>query len=145
MKADKTGKLEQKISELEDKWKRAIADYHNLEKRVTTQQTDFVKFANAALIGRLLNIIDDLKRAASHLNDQGLTLIINQLNDLLKTEGVTEIDAQDKPFDAHTMEAIDTVDGPQNQVVEVTTAGYTLDDKVLRPAKVKVGKGEPAN
>ena len=141
MKADKTVKLEQKITELEDKWKRAIADYHNLEKRVTSQQADFIKFANAPLISRLLNIVDDLKRAANHLNDQGLKLIISQLQDLLETEGVTEIDATGKTFDAHTMEAIETVAGSENEVIEVLATGYKLNDKILRPAKVKVGKG----
>lgn len=143
MKANKTAKLEQKIAELEDKWKRAIADYHNLEKRVTSQQSEFVKFANAALISRLLNIIDDLNRAANHLKDPGLKLIINQLNDLLATEGVTAIEAMGKPFDAHTMEAVDTIDGPENQVVDIVATGYMLNDKVLRPAKVKVGKVKP--
>lgn len=145
MKLDKNKQFQQKIADLEDKWKRAVADYHNLEKRVQTQQIEFVKFANATLITRLLSIVDDLNRAVDHLQDQGLQLIISQLKDLLKTEGVTEIAAANLPFNAHTMEAVDTVTGPKDQVVAVVTTGYMLGDKVLRPARVTVGQGESSS
>lgn len=138
MKTDK--KTLAKIADLEAKWKRAVADYHNLEKRVTKEQAEFIKFANASLISRLLGIIDNLERAALHLKDDGLKLIIGELKDILKSEGVTEIDATNKPFDAHTMEVVDTLPGTSNQVLEVITKGYQLNNKVLRPTRVKVGK-----
>lgn len=133
--------LNHKISDLESKWKRALADYQNLEKRIASQQTDFVKFANAALIEKLLQVVDDLERALNHTQDKGLEMIVSQFKDILTTEGVEEIAAQNQSFDPNKMEAVDMVAGKQNQVIKVIAKGYMLNHKVLRPAKVQVGKG----
>ena len=136
--------LQKQISELEAKWKRAVADYQNLERRVETQQQALVKFANAMLIEKLLGVVDDLERAKTHVKDEGLKLIIDRFKDILKSEGVAEIEAQNREFDPHLMECIDMIEGSKNQVVKVTLKGYTLNGKVLRPVKVLVGKG-PSN
>ncbi len=134
-----------RIQDLENQWKRAVADYHNLEKRVHDQQVDFVKFANAALIDKLLAVLDDLERAAEHLQDSGLNLVVNHFTAVLTTEGVAEIKALHTPFDPTTMDAAEMVKGPANQVVAVVAKGYTLNGKVIRPAKVKVGHNEAAS
>ena len=134
-------KLAHQLADLENKWKRALADYQNLEKRITSQQTDFVKFACATFVAKLLPIIDDLQRATIHLNDSGLNLILSHLQDILKTEGIIEIAAQDHPFDPSSMEAVETVAGKKDMVIAVVATGYQLHDKILRPARVTVGKG----
>lgn len=139
---DQIGQLEQNAAEFEAKWKRALADYQNLEKRVEKQQQQFVRLANLSLIDRLLPVIDDLNRAAQHLNDDGLNLVLKQLSELLKSEGVEVIESQDKPFNPELMECVDTVPGPKNTVTAVHLEGYTLNGIVLRPAKVEVGSGE---
>jgi molecular chaperone GrpE len=137
--------LEKKLVEAEDKWKRALADYHNLEKRIVKEKESFVKFSNAQLWGKLLPIIDDLDLAEKHLKDQGLSLTLNKLKEVLKSESVLEIEMQGKDFDPHLMEAVEMVEGPENKVIEVLSKGYLLGEKVLRPAKVKVGNGQKIN
>jgi len=132
----------QKIAELEEKWKRAIADYKNLERRVNEQQQAFVKFANAVLIEKLLDAVDDLDRASGHLKDAGLNLVVRRFKDILKSEGVEEIETKMREFDPNLMECIEIVSGEKNKVVKVDATGYTLNGKILRPAKVLVGKGD---
>ena len=134
--------LQQRVEELEAKWKRALADYQNLEKRITAQQSEFVKFANSSLIDKLLAVLDDLERALDHSQDKGLKLITNQFRDVLKSEGVEEIKAQGESFDPETMDAAELVKGAKNTVITVLLKGYTLNSKVLRPAKVEVGSGK---
>ncbi len=128
-----------KITDLENKWKRALADYANLEKRIEKEKEDFVKFANAQLLNKLLAVLDNLELAERHLKDKGLTLAGNRFREILKEEGVEEIEVLGRNFDPELMDAVETVDGPKNKVVEVVLKGYKLYGKVLRPAKVKVG------
>lgn len=130
---------EKKIVDLEDKWKRALADYANLEKRIDKEKENFIKFYNAQLLGKLLVIVDDLERCEKHLQDQGLTITLNKLKEVLKNEGLEEIKAQGEEFDPQTMEAMEIVKGSKNKIIEVVDKGYRLGDKVLRIAKVKVG------
>jgi molecular chaperone GrpE len=134
--------LDKKLAEAEDKWKRALADYHNLEKRIVKEKESFVRFSNAQLWGKLLPIMDDLEAAEKHLKDQGLSLTLNKLKEVLKSEEVLEIKAQGEDFNPHLMEAVEMVEGPKDKVMEVLSKGYLLGEKVLRPAKVKVGQGQ---
>ena len=131
-----------KISDLENKWKRALADYANLEKRVENEKQAFVKYSNQKLLEKLLPILDDLERAEKHLKDQGLMMAVNKLREILKNEGVSEIKTEGEEFNPHLMDAVETVAGPKNKVMEVVSKGYLLEDKVLRVAKVKVGGGQ---
>ena len=131
-----------KIKDLELKWKRALADYHNLEKRIDKEKEFFVKFSNAQLLGNLLSVLDDLERAKKHLKDQGLSLAVNKFKEVLQKENVEEIKAQGEEFNPELMEAMEIVAGPKNRVVEVVNKGYLFNNKVLRVAKVKVGGGE---
>ena len=130
---------EKRWVELETKWKRALADYHNLEKRIDKEKEAFVKFSNAQLLASLLPVLDDLERAEKHLKDQGLSLAVNKFKEVLQKENLGEIKAQGEEFNPELMEATEIVDGPKNRVVEVVNKGYLLNNKVLRVAKVKVG------
>jgi len=134
--------LQRQLNQLEENWKRALADYRNLEKRIAQEKKEFVKFATATLLDKLLSIYDNLVAASQHLKDKGLKMIVRQFWAVLQSEGVTEIKAQDQPFDPQTMDCVELVKGPKDRVVEVVLKGYTLNGRVLRPAKVKVGKGE---
>jgi len=133
--------LQLQLDELEIKWKRALADYQNLEKRVVKDRVSFVQFANAALIDKLLAVLDGLEQAAVHLKDQGLNLVVEQLKAVLTTEEVKEIKVLNQMFDPQTMDCVELVAGPTNKVISVSQKGYWLKDKVIRPAKVKVGAG----
>lgn len=137
-------KLQQdvKIVDLENKWKRALADYHNLEKRVAKEQSDFVRLANCRLIEKILPILDELQICQRHLNDKGLAIILGNFRQVLASEGVEEIKALGEVFDPLFMEAIEVTDGPKDKVAEVVKDGYRLEEKIIRPAKVKVGLGK---
>jgi molecular chaperone GrpE len=135
-------RLESQVNELEQKWKRALADYQNLEKRILKEQAEFVQFANASLIDKLLSVLDILEKAVVHSQDSGVKLVLKQLNSVLESEEVAEIKAQGIKFDPQTMDCVELVKGPKNKIVAVVQKGYTLKGKIVRPAKVKVGKGD---
>lgn len=126
---------------LEEQLKRCLADYQNLKKRVENDKSDFVKFANASVIDKLLSVLDDLERAEKHLKNKGLSLVLNQFRSVLKSEGVEELKLLNQKFDPQTADCAELVKGKKNKTIEIIQKGYTLYGKVLRPAKVKVGKG----
>ncbi len=143
--------LEQRVNELENNWKRAVADYRNLERRVKKERADFAKYANEVILLKLIPIVDDLERAvaASAIHrregvdagvDEGVKNILEKFKTVLESEGVTEIEALGKEFDPNLMEGVEEElePGGEEKVVEVVEKGYMLGDKVLRPAKVKV-------
>ncbi|KKS06890.1 nucleotide exchange factor GrpE [candidate division WWE3 bacterium RIFOXYD1_FULL_43_17] len=147
MKEDKSQKdkietLEKKIEELEDCWKRALADYKNLEKRVQEDKDSWKFFANERLIRRILPVVDNLERLKKHLDDKGLDLIIKDVVSGLKEFGVEEINSEHGEFDPMLMEALETVEGEKNKVIETVSKGYLLNNKLIRPAVVKVGNGQ---
>ncbi len=138
----KTRGLDKRVSDLENQLKRTLADYANLEKRIEKEKKEFVKFSNAVLLDKLLSVLDNLERAERHLKNKGLTMAVDQMKLVMQNEGVTEIKAKGKEFDAEAMDCSEVVEGPENVVVEVVEKGYKLNDKVLRPTKVRVGQGK---
>ena len=132
--------LEKRNKELEAGWKRAVADYQNLQKRVSSEKEQLVRLANEALLEEILPVLDNLETVLQHIKDTGLEITVNQFRDVLRRVGVEEIDLLKKDFDPHLAEAVDVVEGDENKVAEVVKKGYLYNDKVIRPAKVKVGK-----
>ena len=131
--------LENRVIDVENQYKRVLADYQNLEKRTVLHRAEPFNLATAKLISHLLPVLDDLYRAQDHLNDPGLKLVIDHFLKVLKDEGVTEINALDQDFSPLTMECIEIVAGPDHQVVSILTRGYQLGDVIIRPAGVTVG------
>jgi len=140
-KSQKVADLEGKIAELENKWKRALADYENLRKRLEKERQDFIKFSNAQLLDKLLPLLDSLEGCGGKLEGEGLKLLKDQFRKILESEGLKEIEALGKKFDPLKMDAIEMGAGEKNKVIGVIMRGYELNGKVLRPAKVKVGAG----
>ena len=138
--SDECEELRQKAEDFENNYKRALADYQNLQKRVSEEKSEWIRSANKDLLLRLLPVLDTLILAEKHLKDQGLTVSINHFLDTLKAEGVTRIKTVGEEFNPHLMECVTTEDGEENKVLDELRAGYLLYDKVLRPAQVKVGK-----
>ena len=134
--------LEEKVAEAEAKYKRALADYQNLEKWMKDQRSEWIKSANKDLLLRLLPILDTLMLAQLHSTDKTLQVTVGHFFDILKSEGVTKIETIGKEFDPHQMEAINTAAGEENKVITELRFGFLLNDKVLRPAQVTVGNGE---
>ena len=144
--AKKTGKVEdlrKKVEELEAHWKRALADYHNLERRVEKEREEMVRFSSAVVALKFLPVLDNLEKAVAHLKNSGLEMIVCQFKDALRSEGIEEVEAKGREFDPNFMEAVKTVPGEtDNIVVEVLQTGYKIGDKSLRPAHVVVAKKE---
>lgn len=125
--------------ELEDILRRTLADYQNLERRIEDERRELSKLSSLLLVEKLLPILDNLENAQAHLKDRGLQIVIKQFKDLLASEGVEEIVAENAQFDPHFHEAVEIVSGPQdNKIVSVVNKGYMVDNKVIRPAKVVV-------
>lgn len=137
---DQIRKLEERVQELENNWKRAVADYRNLERRVKKERADFAKYTNEVILLKVLPLLDDLERAVAAGADEGLKNIVEKFRSVLQSEGVTEIDALGEEFDPTKMEGVEEEHEPggDEKVVDVVEKGYMLGDKVLRPAKVKV-------
>ena len=132
----------------EGRYKRARADYTNLERRGREQQEEFVKFANSVLILKLLPILDDLEKAVRAKENDGLDLVLKKFKEVLKSEGVEEIKVKKgDEFDPNTMECTvadlpEADSGEEAKVSEVTRKGYKAKEKVLRPARVRVGNSK---
>lgn len=137
-----TEALKQKVEELENSYKRALADYQNLQKRSAEERFNWLKIANAELLLRLLPVLDTLILAHKHTGTEELKVGINQFVDSLKAEGVIRIETAGKMFDPQMMEAIEVEKGDDGKVIDEKRAGFMIHDKLLRPAQVKVGKKE---
>lgn len=131
--------LEEKIADIDNKYRRALADYQNLEKRVREEKSEWIKGANTALLQRFLPLLDTLTLASSHSEDKTLAVVSSMFTDVLKNEGVEKIETIGKQFDPTIMEAVEIVSGDDNIVVSEKRAGYTLYGKLLRAAEVAVG------
>lgn len=131
--------LENQIAVLEENLKRALADYQNLQRRVLSEKSDIVKYANEDLLKTLLPSFDNLYLAEKYIQDEGIKLTMQKLTENLEEVGVRRIDVENKEFNPNTMECVEVVDGKKDMVVSEIRPGYMLFDKVIRPATVKVG------
>lgn len=142
---DQLGKLQQRCDELENNWKRALADYKNLERRTAEEKLEFAEFANMVLIQRLLPIVDNLELLQKHVDDTGLKMIIKEVKQVLTDNGVAQLESDGKAFDSETMDCVETAECEEkshDKVVETLTRGYKFKTKILRPARVRVGKAK---
>ncbi|MBP6881960.1 MAG: nucleotide exchange factor GrpE [Candidatus Levybacteria bacterium] len=133
---------EEKVSDWEHKYKRALADYQNLEKRVRDDRRNIIVSANKDLLLRFLPVLDTLELANHHEPNQSLVLGINQCKDILKSEGVLALETVGEDFDPNQMEVVSTAEGKEGIVIQEVRKGYLLHDILLRPAQVIVGKGK---
>lgn len=133
-----------KIKELENNWKRALADYQNLQKRYFEEKDQIAAYANSQLLSRFLPVVDNLEMLQTHLKDQGLDMVVREFKNILSEEGLEQVKTEQQIFDAHTMEAVETeatedseMDG---KVIKTVINGYFLKGKLIRPARVVVAK-----
>lgn len=134
-----------------DRLLRLHADFDNFKKRNLKEKENFIKFATESLIFELISILDNFERAfesANKMSDyktlhQGVDMILKELHKLLEKNGVKSIECLGKAFDPIQQEAIDRIESdkyPENTVVEEVQKGYLLEDRLIRPAVVKVSK-----
>jgi molecular chaperone GrpE len=127
-----------------DALQRLKAEFDNYRKRVARDQQELAARAHERLVKELVPVLDDLERAMAHEGDieEGVKLIHRSLAAALAKEGLKEIETDGK-FDPHTQEALlsQTSEAEEGTVIQVLQKGYTLGDRVLRPARVVISKG----
>ena len=132
--------------ELNAKYMRLMADFQNYKRRTEKEKKDVFSYANEKIVKDLLTVLDNFERAlGSECQDtsysEGMALIFKQLQDVLDKNGLKEIEAVGKEFDPNFHHAVltdDNSDFGAGCVTEVLQKGYSLHDKVIRPAMVKV-------
>ena len=138
-------------SEYHEKMLRTMADMENLRKRMDREKKDYINYANQELIRSLLPVLDNFDRALQSVERtdqsapylQGVEMIYQQLEDVLKQQGLEEIKSLGEPFDPHLHEAVKTEETdryPEDTILEVILKGYLFRGKLLRPAVVKVSR-----
>jgi molecular chaperone GrpE len=139
---------DERLAALEDQLLRVAADFENYKKRAAREREEYVTFANERLIKELLPVLDDLERALQAASEheeakleEGVQLVYRALAALLERNGVKEIETDGK-FDPHVHEALlsQPSEAEQGSVVDVLQKGYTLGDRVVRPARVIVAE-----
>ncbi len=132
-------------------WQRAKADYLNYRKRMEKNRLELMKFCNTDLILQLLPVIDNFDHALNNLPENlkdnkwiaGIIAIQDQLLNVLRENGVTEVETEGKEFDPNLHEAVEHVKNKKfksGMIVQELARGFKLHDRVIRPAKVKVAK-----
>ncbi len=147
---DELSKCQKEREEYLDGWKRAKADLSNYKKDEAKRFESVVKFANEALVRDLILVLDsfDLALVATRNDgdekkEKGLFLIKQQLEDILKLSGLEKIIISvGQQFNPSNQEAVLQVesDKPSGTIIEEVERGYLLNDKLIRPARVKVSK-----
>ena len=143
--------LKEQNDEYFSRLQRLQADFENFKRRTKIQNEDFAKYASADIIRELLDISDNLDRAAQALKTngaesvyEGIGLIHDQLCNILSRNGVRRIESVGELFDPRVHEAVMSVNDAslqENVITEEIQKGYKLYDKVIRPSKVKVNRG----
>src|SRR5581483_1444398 len=123
--------------EFEDKYKRALADYQNLEKRIKEDKANWIQMANRELLSRLLPVVDTLILAAKHTQDEGIKVTLRQFLQVLENEGMVRIKTEGEIFDPNKMEAVATSSGKDGVVTEEIRPGFLLNGQLIRVAQVK--------
>jgi molecular chaperone GrpE len=149
-KTDEVQQLEERVVNLEDQLKRALADYRNLERRVSEDSLALGDYAKSELIRKILPALDSLDQAVAGASQsdsesgwlKGVLMSLKQLRQSLSDEGLVEIEAEGN-FDPNLHEAVDVRQGEDGKILEVLQRGYTLNERIVRPAKVVVGKSQP--
>ena len=158
-KKSKTDKLQEEIAELniqvsesKDKYLRLFAEFDNYKKRTLKEKIEYMKTASAESILAMLPVLDDFDRAKKSADDdatdeyftEGVAMIYNKIFNVLKNQGLEAMTSTGEEFDPELHEAITEIPAPSDEmkgkVIDTVEKGYTLKDKIIRHAKVVVGK-----
>ena len=138
--------------DLKDKYLRLVAEFDNFRKRNAKERLELIQTAGKEVITQLLEVLDDCDRAEKQLQAagqeasviQGVQLVFNKLRNTLQSRGLQPMNAVGTDFDADKHEAITEIPAPsadlKGKVVDELEKGYYLNDKIIRFAKVVVGK-----
>ncbi|HMJ05356.1 MAG TPA: nucleotide exchange factor GrpE [Chthoniobacterales bacterium] len=149
---DPTAGLQADLDRFRDLALRSQADFDNYKKRAAREKEEAIKFANSSLLERLIAIIDNFELGLSAARGEGekspiysgMQMVLKQLTDFLKENGLQPIDAEGQPFDPNLHEAIahePSTSVSEGKVIRQTRRGYRLKDRLLRPSSVVVSSG----
>jgi molecular chaperone GrpE len=144
-------KLKLELGEMKDKYIRMYSEFENFRRRTSKEKVELIQNASQNVLRELIPVVDDFERAQSSFETatdiqpikEGISLVFDKLNNTMTRQGLKPMDAQGKVFDAELHECITQIDAEESmkgKVVDVIEKGYTLNDKVIRYAKVVVGK-----
>ncbi len=138
------------IADLKDKYLRTLAEFDNYKKRTLKEKAELILNGSEKTVTAILPILDDFERALKDKSEdpkairKGVEMIFNKFEKALEGLGVKKIDTADKDFDTDYHEAVAMVPGQPDEkkgkVIDCVQTGYTLNDKVIRHAKVAVGQ-----
>ncbi|WP_410220566.1 nucleotide exchange factor GrpE [Pedobacter sp.] len=144
-------KLQQENTALNDKYLRLFAEFDNYKRRTQKERVELLQTAGKDVVVSLLPVLDDFERAIKATENttdidslrEGILLVQQKLKGILTQRGLKEISSKDAAFDTDLHEAITQVPAPteelKGKVIDEVQKGYTLNDKVIRYAKVVVG------
>jgi molecular chaperone GrpE len=142
--------LQQQVDDLTQDLQRERSDFANYQRRAEAEKEQIMSHAKSEVITQLLPVLDDLERALGYVPEelqdnawaQGVGKVYQRAQETMGEVGIIRIDALHQPFDPELHEAVEFEDGEGSQevVTEAMRTGYMFEDKVLRPAMVKVGK-----
>jgi molecular chaperone GrpE len=144
-------KLQAEVQEQKDKYLRLMAEFDNFKRRSAREREDLRQTAGKEIIVSLLDVLDDCDRAEKQLQQEkgtkdlsGVLLVFNKLRSLLQSRGLKAMESLHTEFDVEKHEAISEVPAPtpelEGKVIVEVSKGYYLNDKIIRFAKVIVGK-----
>ena len=145
---------DEELANQKDTFLREKAELENFKKRLTKEKEDFVQFANERLLKELIQIEDNLERALEVPNatleslKEGVEMIQKQFTTFLKNQKAEPIEALGKPFDPNLHEVLnqqESEEHEENTVIQEYSKGYTLNGRILRPAKVVIAKEPTEN
>ena len=142
----------EKVATLEDKYLRQVAEFDNYRKRTIKEKAELIKNGGERAIESILPVLDDFERAMANMSKNegvaeimtGIELIYNKFVGILKQNGLQKIETEGADFNTDFHEAIAMIPAPteelKGKVLDCVQTGYTLNDKVIRHAKVAVGE-----
>jgi len=127
-----------------DKYLRSQAEMVNMQKRFNVEKMDLLSFTKAQTIVPFLNVLDNFNLLLKHTKDESFVICVKQFKQVIESVGITKLDLIDTPFNAQNAEAIEQIETEDekqdNKIAEVLQDAYQLNDKIIRPARVKVYK-----
>ena len=149
-KKDPLAEAQKEIEELKDRYLRTAAEFDNYKKRTLREKADLILNGGVKTVTAILPVLDDFERALADKSEdpkvikEGVQMIFNKFVKTLESLGVKQIDTKDKDFNTDYHEAVAMVPGmgedKKGKVIDCVQTGYTMNDKVIRHAKVAVGQ-----
>jgi molecular chaperone GrpE len=145
-------KVRAELEEIKDKYLRKVAEFENVKRRHAKERIELIQTAGKEVIIDLLDVLDDCDRAQKQLETsddpkeikEGVMLVFNKLRSILHAKGLKAMETKNQEFNPDLHEAITEIPAPtaelKNKIVDEVMKGYYLNDKIIRYAKVVVGK-----